>query len=1003
VRIPVRTLPIQIEHEDQVGTPALIDVDLEAFQDDLEEHIQGEVCFDGGTRGMYAYDASNYRQVPIAVVIPETKGDIIRAVSIARKHKVPIHGRGGGTSIPGQGINAGLMIDFAKYYNQIIEIDPAEKTARVQPGLVLDELQKEARKHGLMFGPDPATHSRCTFGGMIGNNSCGPHSVLAGRTADNIESLEILLYDGTVMEVGWTSPEEWQRRIERGGREGEIFGRLKELRGKYKDEIEKRFPRIPRRVSGYNLDELLTHTRLKGDDTRPNLARALVGSEGTCAIVLEATVKLVEARPERVLVLIGFRDVVSAGKYVPEALKFKPVAVEGMDDTFIQDMEKKGMHPKNIDQLPEGKAWLYVEFGAETVDDATRQAQKLVSDVSGYPIKLVSDKVLQAGLWHLREAGLGATAKVPGENENHEGWEDTAVHPDQVGDYLADFIKLTQKYNYRGAMYGHFGDGCVHTRLDFDLDTQQGIEKYRAFVEEGADLVARYNGSISGEHGDGQARGELLRRMFGDEIIRAFVAFKEIWDPDWKMNPGKLIAPYGLDENLSRGPGFEEKLRHPRGVSPLPALSPVETYFKYRDDKGNFVEASLRCVGAGVCRRHEGGTMCPSYMVTREEKHCTRGRSRLLYEMLQGETIKDGWKSEEVKEALDLCLACKGCKGDCPVQVDMATYKAEFLAHYYKGRLRPRQAYVFGLIHVWAKLASFAPWFFNFFTQTPGLRSISKVMAGIAPQRNLPKFAGRSFKKWFSKRTANPQASTNRVVLWPDTFNNYFHPNTAQAAVEVLEHAGFNVIVPMQDMCCGRPLYDYGMLDKAKAWLLHLLEVMKEHIDAGTPIVVLEPSCASVFRDELVNLFPDNEDAKKLSKQVVLFADFLVKNNYKPPKAKGKALLHGHCHHKALWNMDSEEQLLRDSGIDFTRPDSGCCGMAGAFGFEKGEHHEVAMKCGERVLLPEVRKADKETLIIADGFSCREQVQQSTGRKAMHLAEVLDSSDGRALKQTVKQ
>jgi Fe-S oxidoreductase len=638
--------------------------------------------------------------------------------------------------------------------------------------------------------------------------------------------------------------------------------------------------------------------------------------------------------------------------------------------------------------MPEGSAWLLVEFGGDSKEEADANARKLMDglkkDGNPPPMKLFDDPAQEKLIWYLREEGLGATAKIPGEPDNHEGWEDSSVPPEKLGGYLRDLKKLLDKFDYIGSLYGHFGQGCVHTRLTFDLETAAGIQKFRHFLEEAADLVTSYGGSLSGEHGDGQARGELLPRMFGEEMIKAFREFKTIWDPDWQMNPGKLIDPYRVDENLRLGTEWNPP--------------EVETHFQYPDDHYSFAQATERCVGAGVCRRHGGGTMCPSYMVTREEKHSTRGRARLLGEMIRGEVITDQWKSEEVREALDLCLACKGCKGECPVQVDMATYKSEFLAHYYKGRLRPRTAYTMGHIHLWARLASLLPNVTNFLTHAPVLRSIARFVADVHPNRTIPKFATRTFKDWFNnrnsasrrKQTQNNKAQTGRVILWPDTFNNYFLPQTAQAAVEVLETAGFQVDVPQQNVCCGRPLYDWGMLTEAKALLQQILIVLQEPIAAGIPIVVLEPSCATVFRDELVNLFPHNEDALRLSQQTFLLSEFLEQRapDFQSPKLSHKALVHGHCHHKSIMKMNDEEVLLKKMGIDFTTPESGCCGMAGAFGFEKN-HYEVAMQCGERVLLPAVREADKDTLLIADGFSCREQIAQTTDRQALHLAEVM--------------
>ncbi|HEX8922657.1 MAG TPA: FAD-binding and (Fe-S)-binding domain-containing protein, partial [Pyrinomonadaceae bacterium] len=844
-----------------------------------------------------------------------------------------------------------------------------------------DTLRDAANIYDLTFGPDPATHSRCTLGGMIGNNSCGVHSVMAGETSDNIEELEVLTYDGTRMRVGQTSEEELERVINEGGRRGEIYAKLKAFRDRYADSIRRNFPQIPRRVSGYNLTALLPENGF-------HVARALVGSECTCVVVLEATTRLIYWPPVRSLLVIGYRDIFDAADHVTEPLPYKPMALEALDDTFIEDMKKKGMHPKNLNIMPEGKAWLLVEFGGRSKEESDANARKLMDDFKqrgdAPPMKLFDNPAHEKLVWYLREEGLGATAKIPGEPDNHEGWEDSSVPPEKLGGYLRDLQKLLDKYNYIGPLYGHFGQGCVHTRLTFDLETAEGIKRWRAFLAEAADLVTSYGGSLSGEHGDGQARGELLPRMFDAEMIEAFREFKSIWDPEWKMNPGKLIDPYRVDENLRLGTSWNPPQ--------------METHFAYPDDHHSFAQATERCVGAGVCRRHDGGTMCPSYMVTLEEKHSTRGRARLLGEMVRGETITDGWKNEDVKEALDLCLACKGCKGDCPVQVDMATYKAEFLSHYYEGRLRPRSAYTMGHIHLWARLASLVPGIVNFLTHAPFLQNFAKLVADVHPGRTIPRFSPYTFKQWFRKRSAqdgnlvsnNGKGNKPGVILWPDTFNNYFHPQTAAAAVEVLEAAGFHVQVPLENVCCGRPLYDWGMLTQAKALLQQTLDILKQQIEAGVPVVVLEPSCATVFREELTNFFPNNEDAKRLKEQTFLLSEFLELKapGFQLPKLRRKAVLHGHCHHKSIMKMDDEESLLKKMGIEFSVPDSGCCGMAGAFGFER-EHYDISIKCGERVLLPAVRETPKDAFVITDGFSCREQIAQTTDRQALHLAEII--------------
>jgi FAD/FMN-containing dehydrogenase/Fe-S oxidoreductase len=984
VRLRIKTPPTRIEDRLQTGTTSEITVDVEGLERELRRSVRGEVRFSGGDRGLYASDASNYRMVPLGVVLPRDADDVVAAVAVARRFDAPLFARGGGTGIPGQTVNNGLLLDFSKYMNRIVELDPGQRRARIEPGLVLDELRQAANGHGLTFGPDPATHSRCTLGGMIGNNSCGVHSVMAGETtADNVEALEVLTYDGTRMRVGPTSEAELERAVREGGRRGEIYAALRRLVDRHAPLIRERFPRIPRRVSGYNLPALLPENGF-------DVGRALVGSECTCVLVLEATAKLVPWPRVRSLLVIGYPDIFHAADHVTDPLAFSPIGLEALDDTFIQDMKLKGRHPKNLEMMPEGRAWLLVEFGGDTKEQADASAwrliEKLKQEKTPPTTKLFDDPAHEKLVWELREEGLGATAKIPGRPDNHEGWEDSSVPPDKLGGYLRDLQKLLDRYGYAGSLYGHFGQGCVHTRLTFDLETAGGIAQFRAFVGEAADLVTLYGGSLSGEHGDGQARGELLVRMFGPELVEVFREFKSIFDPRWRMNPGKLVDPWRVDENLRLGRHW----RPPR----------LKTHFAFPDDKFSFAVASERCVGAGVCRRRDGGVMCPSYKVTLEEKHSTRGRARLLGEMVRGETVTDGWRSEEVKEALDLCLACKGCKGDCPVLVDVATYKAEFLSHYYEGRLRPRSAYAMGLIHDWARLASLAPGLVNAVGRWRLTAPLAKLAAGIHPARTMPVFAPRTFKSWFAQRSkrsgrrpraegARAAAGNRHVILWPDTFNNNFHPATAQAAVEVLEAAGCTVEVPQPDLCCGRPLYDWGMLERAKALLRRTLRVLERQIEDGVPLVVLEPSCASVFRDELPSLFPHDLDAKRLAAQTFLLGDYL--RGQLPefaPRLARHALLQGHCHHKAIFKLDEEEALLRAMGVTLETPEPGCCGMAGAFGFERN-HYEVAMKCGEQHLLPAVRAAAQDTLLIADGFSCREQIAQGSGRRALHLAEAI--------------
>ncbi len=960
-------------------------LDVSALEAALRRHLRGEIRFDKGSRALYATDGSNYRQVPIGVVVPRDKEDVLATIALCRDHHAPVLARGGGTSLAGQCCNSAVILDFTKYMDSILEVDPVRRIARVEPGVVLDQLRAAAEKHHLTFAPDPASHDRCTLGGMIGNNSCGVHSIMAGKTDDNIESLEVLTYGGQRLHVGATSADDFERFIREGGRRAEIYTGLKSIADRYGEQVRRQFPNIPRRVSGYNLNHLLPENGF-------HVARALVGSEGTCVTVLEATCRLVESPPARVLLVIGWPDIYICADHVPQIMEHRPIGLEGLDDIMVSASRRKGVNLEGLALLPEGAGWLLVEFGANTIAEAESQARNLMETLqrSSTPpnMRLFADPKQARRIWEVRESSLGVTSHVPGEPLRWEGFEDSAVAPEKLGAYLRDLRKLMNAFQYGGSFYGHFGHACVHTRMDYDLESTEGVRKFRQFMEEAADLVVSYGGSLSGEHGDGQARAELLPKMFGPEIMQAFREFKTLWDPDWKMNPGKLIEPYRIDENLRLGADYDP-------------WQP-ETHFKFPDDHGSLAAATLRCVGVGKCRRDEGGVMCPSFRVTRDEEHSTRGRAHLLWEMTKGDVIKDGWQNETVKESLDLCLACKGCKSDCPVGVDVATYKAEFLSHYYETNRRPLHAVALSNFDTWVRAASHVPGLVNLTTQLPGLRDLAKLAGGIPAQRRIPAFAPQTFKQWWEKRSEPRRGERvssssgaqlrddNTVLLWADTFNNYFLPATATAAVEVLEAAGFEVTVPSAHLCCGRPLYDVGMLDRAKRLLLQIMDELLPEIEAATPIIVLEPSCASVFRDELTNLFPKDERAQALSKQVFLLSEFLEQRakNFPLPELPRRALIHGHCHHKAIMKMTAEEAVLHRMGIAFTAPAPGCCGMAGAFGFEK-DKYPVSKAIGELELLPAIRQAPTDWLIVADGFSCREQIAQETDRHALHLAEVL--------------
>jgi FAD/FMN-containing dehydrogenase/Fe-S oxidoreductase len=1492
----------------------------------LHATVRGEVRFDPASRALYAADASNYRATPIGVVLPHDAADVEATIAACRETGAAVLPRGAGTSLSGQCCNVAVVLDFSKYMRRLVSLDPRKKIAIVEPGIVLDRVREAAEVHHLTFPPDPATHSRCTIGGMIGNNSCGTHSVMGGLTANNIRSLDILLYDGTRMTVGATTDEEISAIIARGGRPGEIYAGLRRIRDQYADEIRRRFPNIPRRVSGYNLDELLPERGFQ-------VARALVGGEGTLATVLRATLDLMHSPPSRRLAILGFPDPFLAADAVPAIIRHNPIGLEGVDSMLLDFMRRKNLAVDDMQLLPEGGAFLLTEFGAETDEEAEAKAHALLAASSrfpGSPTGRVCTLEEAPRLWHIRESALGSTVFVPGEPHGWEGWEDAAVPPDQLGSYLRQLWALMKTYGYRSPMYGHFGQGCVHTRINFDLESEPGIRKFRAFLDDATDIVIAHGGSLSGEHGDGRARAALLPKMFGPDLMQAFREFKTLWDPDNRMNPAILMEPapaasasgsshFSRNDQALKGPESiraetahekqpalaslreaqtveapafrpgnetptEQGALAPEGI--LPIYQPDEsfrlgagyvskkptTFFQFPDDNGSFGEATLRCVGVGACRKEHAGTMCPSYMATREEQHSTRGRAHLLWELMEGKVLGSSsgptdWRNDAVREALDLCLSCKACKSECPVNVDVATYKAEFLAHYYGNRLRKPQHYAFGfmdrLAHLSSLIPSLTPRLANLPLALPGLSHAIKAILGVAPQRKLPRFAPRSFQsEWkrssgtfgsgheftradqnsrsgasapetsspgvrgaeapafrpgnktpqeegasapvreargveapafrpgnktpqnegasapedalkghdssrtdqnpqdkgasapvreaqtveapafrpgnmtpqnegasapedalkghdssrtdqnpqdkgasapvreaqtveapafrpgnmtpqnegasapedalkghdssrtdqnpqdkgasapvreaqtveapafrpgnktpqeegalapedalkghdssrtdqnpqdkgasapvreaqtveapafrpgnktpqeegasapedalkgheftradqntqkegalapetsspgargveapafrpgnktpqeegalapedalkghdssrtdqnpqdkgasapvreaqtveapafrpgnmtpqnegalapedalkghdSSRTDQNPQdkgalapvreaqtaeapafrpgnktpqnegalapedalkghdfsrADQNtqkegalapvrearpaapQVLLWPDTWNNYYHPQSLHAAAQVLEAAGFAPEVPRHHVCCGRPLYDFGFLKQARAYLEKILHDFAPQIDAGLPFVFLEPSCASVFRDELVNFFPPGSEhgprAQRLRDQTLLLSEFLVRHapHFQPPQLPGrKIVLQGHCHHKSVMKMTDELAILRRTGADVSLLDSGCCGMAGPFGFER-DKFVVSQALGERVLLPAVRAAAPDTLLIADGFSCREQIAQNTDRRALHFAELLAST-----------
>ncbi|MFB6504538.1 FAD-binding and (Fe-S)-binding domain-containing protein [Streptomyces sp. NPDC002466] len=922
-----------------------------ALERALRAEVRGEVEFDATARALTTMDASNYRRVPLGTVAPRDADDVSAALAVCREHGVPVVPRGGGTSIAGQATGTGVVLDLTRHLDRIVALDAPSRTAVVQPGVILDDLRAAAAPHGLTFGPDPSTHGRCTIGGMIGNNSCGAHSVAWGTTADNVHALTVARYGGDTLRLG------------RAATTGlpDALRELPAFAAANLALLRTGFPDLPRRISGYALDALLPE---RGTD----LARAFCGSEGTLGVVTEATVRLVGAPAARALAVLGYADESAAAEAAPGLLPHHPLTVEGMAADLVR--EPAG--------LPRGGAWLFVETGGATPAEARAHAERVLRAADALDGTVVTDPAGQRALWRIREDAAGTATRMPDGTEAWPGWEDCAVPPARLGPYLREFRALLAGHGLRGTPYGHFGDGCIHVRIDFDLLSTAGVARFRRFSEDLADLVVAHGGSLSGEHGDGQARAELLPRMYGDGLVALFSRYKDIWDPDGGMNPGILARPARLDENLR----FEV----------LPKR-PVDVAFGYPHDGGDFSAAVRRCVGVAKCRTpRTTGTdvMCPSYRATGEEAHSTRGRARLLHEMLAGEVITDGWRSDEVREALDLCLSCKGCRGDCPVGVDMATYKAEFLHHHYRGRLRPAAHYSMGGLPVWLRLAApFAP-VLNALARIRPLAAPAKRLAGIAPERTLPVLPRRSFTRWFARRRGGGTvivSDEQLVTLWPDTFTDRLSPEVGRAAVRVLESAGRTVLLPGRGLCCGLTYVSTGRLDRAREVMRRTLDRMGPSL--GDPLVVLEPSCAATLRTDLPELLPDDPRAAELAASVRTLAQYLEEcaPDWRPPRLDRPVAGQTHCHQHAVLGDAAERRLRERAGLT-GELSGGCCGLAGNFGFERG-HWDVSVACAEETLLPSVRAAAPGTAFLADGFSCRTQLDQLGGVRARHLAELL--------------
>lgn len=941
---------------------------------------------DLATRSVYTSDASIYRRLPAAVVEPRTVEEIREAIALARRNGWPITARGGGTSVAGNAIGDGLVIDTSRHFHRILDIDPVAMTATIEPGVVCDQLRDAAAVHGLTYGPDPSTHSRCTIGGMVANNACGSHSVAWGTSADNLVSVTVMLADGRLVELdaGGTS--------EQGITDG-----LLRIRDANLAVLRTELGQFPRQVSGYGLQHLLAE---HGFDT----AKAFAGTEGTCGVITRLTVRLVRKPAVTALVVLAFADVFDAAEAAPRLRVPGVTTIEGMGADLLAALRSRPGQSDAGGELPAGGGWLYCEVGAETAEDAAAIATGLSGLVGDLvtETRVVTDALEARALWSIREAGAGIVTRLPDGGEAWPGWEDSAVPPARLREYLVDLYALLDGLGLRGIPFGHFGEGCVHIRISFDFVTEPGMAVYREFMTRAAGLVHGYGGSLSGEHGDGRARSQLLTVTHSPAALAAFAAFKRVFDPDGVFNPGIIVDPEPITQGIRPGVGsrrFE--------------ITPVHAFSR---DGGSFAGAVNRCVGVGACRS-DAGAMCPSFQASHDELHVTRGRARALAEMLRGETITDGWHSTEVREVLDLCLSCKACVAECPVNVDMATYKSEFLHHHHGSglrsfigrRRRPMAHFTMGwmpLLLRWGARVPGALRLVNALESWRPIEELTKRLGGLEPRRRMISFAEEPLTRWHRRRSRrdsaprDPGTARPTVVVWPDTFTNFTATGPGQAAIEVLEAMGYRVLLPMADVCCGLTWHSTGQLDMTQRVLRQTLDVLGPFLDAGYPIIGLEPSCTEMLRHESVELLPDDPRARVLSERTESFGAFVAGHRTAggawPFRVAGAdseasqtdAVCQVHCHQKATTGYDDELGVLASLGVAVDVVGGGCCGLAGNWGFEPG-HFDMSQQLAERELFPKVRAAGEDALVIADGFSCRTQIAQGTGTEARHLAEVM--------------
>jgi FAD/FMN-containing dehydrogenase/Fe-S oxidoreductase len=918
-----------------------------------------DVRADTTTRGAYSSDASLYRVVPQAVAFPRRAEDVSAAVEVARATGVPLTARGAGTSVAGNAVGPGLVLDFSRYLNRVLSVDPDTRTARVQPGTIHADLQARAAAHGLRFGPDPSTHTRCTIGGMIGNDACGSRSLGYGRTADNVRGLDLVTGTGELLRVTTGEGPTTATGFEAGQ------ARIKELVGRNLGPIRTELGTFGRQISGYALHAALPENGF-------DLARMLVGSEGTLGVLTEATVRLVEDPRHRVMVALGYPDIAAAADDTLAVLKHHPSACEGLDSRIV-DVVRERRGPGAVPPLPEGRAWLFVEISGDDQDDVLARAGEVARDVAAVDARVVDDPAQAAVLWRIREDGAGLAGRAPSGRPAWPGWEDAAVPPAALGDYLRRFDALVDEFGFTSMPFGHFGDGCIHVRIDFPLDRPGGGTVFRTFLQAAAGLVGEFGGSLSGEHGDGRARSELLPSMYSPTVLGLFGAVKHVFDPDDVLNPGVLVDPRPLDADL----------RVPAARPPREPLA-----LAWASDGGDFAQTVHRCTGVGKCRsvtQGAGTVMCPSYAATKEEKDSTRGRARLLQELVNGRLV-EGWRDPALHDALDLCLSCKGCASDCPTGVDMASLKAEVTHQAYKGRLRPRSHYSLGRLPMWSRLASRVPRLANALTSAPGLRRLALAAAGVDRRRSVPKFAPRTFRSWF-EREHRPMPGGKPVLVFVDSFSNSFSPEVARSVVGVLEAAGYSPTITSDRVCCGLTWISTGQLDAAKRILARTVPELAAAARAGVPIVGIEPSCTAAIRHDAVELL-DTEEARTVARATLTLAELLEADpDWSPPRLDGvEVVAQPHCHHHAVMGWDADARILARTGARVRRV-GGCCGLAGNFGVEQG-HYEVSVAVAELQLLPAVRE-NPGAVVLADGFSCRTQLADLASTPGTHLAQIL--------------